>query len=65
MSIGGLASAPGINIETIRCHQRKGLLAVPARQHGEVRRYCRTDLARVKLVKAAQRLEFGLDEVAG
>lgn len=36
MSIGVLASAAGVNIETIRYYQRKGLLAVPARQRGEI-----------------------------
>ncbi|MDP2320123.1 MAG: MerR family transcriptional regulator [Acidobacteriota bacterium] len=65
MSIGVLARAAGVNIETIRYYQRKGLLAVPARQRGEIRRYGRTDLARVRFVKAAQRLGFTLDEVAG
>lgn len=35
MSIGVLASAAGVNLETIRHYQRKGLL-VPARQRGEI-----------------------------
>lgn len=65
MSIGVLATAAGVNIETIRFYQRKGLLAVPARQRGEIRRYRPADLARVKFVKAAQRLGFSLDEVDG
>lgn len=65
MSIGELATAAGVNIETIRYYQRKGLLAVPERQRGEIRRYRPSDLARVKFVKAAQRLGFSLDEVAG
>ena len=65
MSIGVLALAAGVNIETIRYYQRKGLLAVPARGHGEIRRYRPTDLDRVRFVKAAQRLGFSLDDIAG
>ena len=64
VSIGAMATAAGVNIETIRFYQRKGLLATPARQHGEIRRYGLKDIARVKFVKAAQRLGFSLDEIA-
>ena len=65
MSIGVLAMAAGVNIETIRYYQRKGLLAVPERSLGEIRRYRPTDLDRVRFVKAAQRLGFSLDDIAG
>lgn len=65
MSIGDLARAAGVNIETIRYYQRKGLLAVPERGPGEIRRYRAADLARVKFVKAAQRLGFSLADIAG
>ena len=64
VSIGAMATAAGVKIETIRFYQRKGLLATPARQHGEIRRYGLKDIARVKFVKAAQRLGFSLDEIA-
>lgn len=65
MSIGNLARAAGVNIETIRYYHRIGLLAVPKRGRGEIRRYCSADLARVKFVKAAQRLGFSLADIAG
>ncbi len=65
ISIGGMAQAAGVNIETIRFYQRKGLLAIPSRQHGEIRRYELKDIARVRFVKAAQRLGFSLEEIAG
>lgn len=65
MSIGALATAAGINIETIRYYQRKGLLVVPERRRGEIRRYSPAALGRVKFIKAAQRLGFSLDEIAG
>jgi MerR family mercuric resistance operon transcriptional regulator len=64
VSIGTMAEAAGVNIETIRFYQRKGLLATPKRQHGSIRRYGTKDVARVRFVKAAQRLGFSLDEIA-
>lgn len=65
MSIGTLAKAASVNIETIRYYQRQGLLPVPERGRGEIRRYRSADLARVKFVKAAQRLGFSLADIAG
>lgn len=64
-TIGAVAKAAGVNIETIRFYQRKGLLAEPDRPSGSIRRYGQADVARVRFVKAAQRLGFSLDEVAG
>ena len=64
MTIGALAEAAGVNIETIRFYQRKGLIPEPERPLGGIRRYGETELARVRFIKAAQRLGFSLDEVA-
>ncbi|CAB4243273.1 Mercuric resistance operon regulatory protein [Methylacidimicrobium sp. AP8] len=64
LTIGGFAKAAGVNVETIRFYQRKGLLREPARPHGGVRRYGAADVARVKFVKSAQRLGFSLKEIA-
>ncbi|MER2552446.1 MAG: Hg(II)-responsive transcriptional regulator [Thauera sp.] len=63
-SIGVLADAAGVNVETIRFYQRKGLLPEPARPCGSIRRYAGADLARVRFIKSAQRLGFALDEVS-
>lgn len=64
LTIGTFAKAAGVNVETIRFYQRKGLLLEPARRYGRIRRYDTADVARVKFVKSAQRLGFSLDEVA-
>jgi MerR family mercuric resistance operon transcriptional regulator len=64
LTIGGLAEAAGVNVETIRFYQRKGLMQEPDRPHGGIRRYAGTDLARVRFIKSAQRLGFSLDEIA-
>jgi MerR family mercuric resistance operon transcriptional regulator len=63
LTIGGLAEAAGVNVETIRFYQRKGLMQEPDRPHGGIRRYAGTDLERVRFIKSAQRLGFSLDEV--
>lgn len=65
LTVGGFAAAAGVNVETIRFYQRKGLLREPGRAYGSIRRYGDADIARVKFVKSAQRLGFSLDEVAG
>jgi MerR family mercuric resistance operon transcriptional regulator len=63
LTIGAFAKAAGVNVETIRFYQRKGLLPEPDRPYGSIRRYGQTDVARVRFVKAAQRLGFSLDEI--
>lgn len=65
LSIGVFAEAGGVNVETIRFYQRKGLLPEPDKPNGSIRRYGDADAARVRFVKSAQRLGFSLDEVAG
>ncbi len=62
-TIGALAVAAGVNVETIRYYQRKGLLPEPKRPMGSIRRYAEAELARLRFIKAAQRLGFSLDEV--
>ncbi len=64
LTIGVLAEAAGVNVETIRFYQRKGLMQEPDRPPGGIRRYGELDLARVRFIKSAQRLGFSLDEVA-
>jgi len=65
LTIGAFAKAAGVNVETIRFYQRKGLLPEPDKPYGSIRRYGEADVARVRFVKSAQRLGFNLDEVAG
>ena len=63
LTIGAFAKAAGVNVETIRFYQRKGLLLEPDRPYGSIRRYGEADVARVKFVKSAQRLGFSLNEI--
>jgi len=63
LTIGAFAKAAGVHVETIRFYQRKSLLVEPKRPYGSIRRYGAADVARVKFMKAAQRLGFSLDEI--
>lgn len=63
MTIGRVAEAAGVHVETIRFYQRVGLLAQPTRPRGGVRRYGGEFVARLRFVKRAQQLGFSLTEV--
>ncbi|MDP1861110.1 MAG: Hg(II)-responsive transcriptional regulator [Gemmatimonadaceae bacterium] len=65
LTIGAFATAAGVNVETIRFYQRRGLISEPVRPFGKIRRYGASDVARVRFVKSAQGLGFSLDEIAG
>ena len=63
MTIGRLAEAAGVHLETIRYYQRRGLLAEPKRPAGGVRRYGEGAIARLGFIRRAQEVGFTLDEV--
>jgi MerR family transcriptional regulator, mercuric resistance operon regulatory protein len=65
LTIGRLAKAAGVNIETIRYYQRRGLVEEPAKPLGGHRRYAPAAAARVRFIKRAQQLGFTLEEVSG
>lgn len=62
-TIGGLAKAAGVGVETVRYYQRRGLLPEPARPPGEVRRYAETDIKRLRFIRSAQAAGFTLNEI--
>jgi len=62
-TIGALADTAGVNVETIRFYQRKGLMPEPEKPYGSIRRYSAAELARVRFIKSAQRLGFSLEEI--
>jgi len=64
LTIGRLAKAAGINIESVRYYQRIGLIAEPPKpQHG-FRHYPAKTIERIKFIKRAQQLGFSLQEIA-
>lgn len=62
-TIGGLAKAAGVGVETVRYYQRRGLLPEPARPPGEVRRYGEGDVRRLRFIRSAQAAGFTLNEI--
>ena len=63
LSIGSLAKAADVNVETIRYYQRRGLLDEPSKPMGGHRRYTATAAMRVRFIKRAQQLGFTLEEI--
>lgn len=65
MTIGKLAAAGGVGVETVRYYQRRGLLDEPARMepYGGIRRYDERDLQRLRFIRAAQGAGFTLDQI--
>jgi len=61
---GQLAAAAGVHLETLRYYERRGLLAEPDRSPGGHRLYPAETVTVLRVIKAAQRLGFTLDEVA-
>ena len=62
LTIGKLAQAGGVGVETIRFYQRKGLLDEPTRDTG-VRRYGSVDVRRLLFIRQAQAAGFTLVEI--
>jgi DNA-binding transcriptional MerR regulator len=61
---GEVAEQAGVNIQTLRYYERRGLLAEPIRSTGGHRLYPADTVGLLTVIKAAQRLGFTLDEVA-
>ncbi|MCP2242459.1 MerR family transcriptional regulator [Lentzea aerocolonigenes] len=61
---GEVADAAGVNRQTLRYYERVGLLAEPGRTLGGHRMYPAETVTVIRVIKAAQRLGFTLDEVA-
>ncbi|ARU30971.1 hypothetical protein CAP31_04255 [Sulfuriferula sp. AH1] len=62
-TIGALAKASNVNVETIRYYQRIGLLPTPMRDYGRIRRYTGENLKQMRFIRRAQHLGFSLDEI--
>ncbi len=63
MTSGQLANAAGVNVETLRFYERRGLLPAPERTSSGHRRYGARTLERIRLIKRAQGLGFSLPDI--
>jgi DNA-binding transcriptional MerR regulator len=61
---GQVAEQAGVNVQTLRYYERRGLIAEPARSPGGHRAYPPETVTLLTVIKTAQRLGFTLDEVA-
>ena len=64
LTIGQLARKAGVNLETIRYYERRGLIPDPPRNSSGHRQYGQQDLQRTLFIKRAQALGFTLKEIA-
>lgn len=64
MKIGELAKRVGVNIQTVRFYERRGLLPKPTRKESGYRIYGPKDLHRLRFIRHAKTLGFSLKEIA-
>lgn len=64
MRSGEVAAAAGVNLQTLRYYERRGLLEEPTRTLGGHRVYPDDAVTTLRVIKAAQRLGFTLAEIS-
>ena len=64
MTIGQLAAATEVNVQTVRYYERRGIMIPPTRSRSGYRQYNEDDVKRIRFIKRAQELGFSLDEIA-
>lgn len=64
LRLGQVAEAVGVNVETLRYYERRGIIAEPERSLGGHRLYPEATVTTLRMIKAAQNLGFTLNEVA-
>lgn len=63
LSIGTLARASGVNLETIRYYERIGLMPAPARTEGGHRLYEAQHQRRLAFIRRGRELGFGIEDI--
>ena len=64
LTIGKLAAASGVGVETVRFYQRRGLLTEPQRTGSGYRKYTEADQERLVFIRRARGLGFTLGEIS-
>jgi Hg(II)-responsive transcriptional regulator len=65
LTIGQVAAAAAVSIQTIRYYERRGLVLAPRRSRAGYRQYGDDAIARLRFIKQAQDLGFSLSEIQG
>ena len=63
-TIGRLAETAGVNVETVRYYERRGLLEQPPRPGQGYRQYSDADVWRLQFIRRGKDLGFTLAEIA-
>ena len=63
MWIGEAAEQAGVNVQTLRYYERRGLLPKPPRRTSGYREFPQESVRIVRFIKRAQELGFSLEEV--
>lgn len=63
LTISRLAQLGGVNLETVRYYERRGLLPKPPRTPAGYRQFSPETAQRLRFIKRAQELGFSLEEV--
>jgi len=63
LKVGEVAKQAGVNLQTIRYYERRGLLPKPPRTGSNYRAYPEDAVLRVRFIKRAQELGFTLKEI--
>jgi MerR family transcriptional regulator, mercuric resistance operon regulatory protein len=63
LTIGKLADAAGVHLETVRYYERIGLMPEPGRTAGGYRSYGAGHARRLSFIRRARELGFGIEEI--
>src|SRR6266581_5971134 len=63
LTIGQVATAAAVNIQTIRYYERRGLFTAPRRTPSGYRQYAQDAVTRLRFIRHAQELGFSLEEI--
>lgn len=63
LRIGDVAAQAGVNVETLRYYERRGILRAPRRSAAGHREYSVDTVRMIRFIKRAQELGFTLDEI--
>jgi MerR family copper efflux transcriptional regulator len=63
LTIGKVAAAAAVNVQTIRYYERRGLFTTPRRSPSGYRQYTEDAVTRLRFIKHAQELGFSLKEI--
>lgn len=64
LTIGQLAKATHVGVETVRYYERRGLLPEPPRRESGYRQFPLEAVRRIRFIKRAQNLGFSLREIS-